>query len=97
MSEDLTFIGKHIFEFFMVLFLVALGIHYRNLNVLDDLTKVYAEISATNGGFTSSLYNDLVDALQNKRNSKWISLNICINTLKKLIPKRFYFVGIETI
>lgn len=63
MGEDLTFIGKYIFELFMVLFLVALGIHYRNINTLDDLTKVYAEISATTGGFTSSHYSDLVDDL----------------------------------
>lgn len=63
MGEDLTFIGKYVFELFMVLFLVSLGIHYSNANNLDDLTKVYAEISATTGGFTSSQYNDLVDDL----------------------------------
>lgn len=64
MGEDLTFIGKYIFELFMVFFLIAIGVHFRHLNKLDDLTKVYAELSATTGGFTTSQYNDLVEDLK---------------------------------
>lgn len=64
MSEDITFIFKHPFELFMVLFMVFVGIHYRNINNLDDITKVYAEITAVSGGFTSAQYNDLVEDLE---------------------------------
>lgn len=64
MNEDLVFIVKHPVEFIMILFLVFLGIHYYNKNQLDDLTKVYAEITATTGGFTTSQYNDFIEDLK---------------------------------
>ena len=64
MSEDLTFIFKHPFELFMILFLVFTGVHYRNINSLDDLTKAYAEITAVSGGFTTYQYNSLVEDLE---------------------------------
>lgn len=64
MNEDLVFIVKHPVEFFMILFLVFLGIHYYNKNQLEDLTKVYAEITATTGGFTTSQYNDFIEDLK---------------------------------
>lgn len=64
MSEDLTFIFKHPFELLMILIIVFLGIHYRNINNLDDLTKVYAEITAVSGGFTTAQYNDFINDLE---------------------------------
>lgn len=64
MSEDLTFIAKHPFELFMVLFLIFTAVHYRNLNNLDDVTKAYAEITAVSGGFTSYQYNCLIEDLE---------------------------------
>lgn len=64
MNEDLTFIVKHPFEFALILLLVFIGIHFRNLNNLDDVTKAYAEITAVSGGFTSYQYNSLIEDLE---------------------------------
>lgn len=64
MSEDLTFIFKNPFELFMILFLVLAGIHYKNINNLDDLTKAYAEITAVSGGFTTYQYNAFLNDLE---------------------------------
>lgn len=64
MSEDLTFIFKHPFELFMIIFLVLTGVHYKNINSLDDLTKAYAEITAVSGGFTTYQYNAFLSDLE---------------------------------
>lgn len=64
MNEDITFIAKHPFELALILLLVFVGIHYSNINNLDDVTKAYAEITAVSGGFTSYQYNSLIEDLE---------------------------------
>lgn len=64
MHEDIVFIFKHRIEIILFMFLLFIGIHFNNKNQLDDLTKVYAEITATTGGFTTYQYNDLIRDLK---------------------------------
>lgn len=64
-GEDLNFVYKMLFSFFMFCLIVATAIYFRNEYALENLLKNYSEITAITGGFTSSQYSDFEDDLKN--------------------------------
>lgn len=64
MGEDLSFIYKLPIMLIFIIFAISIGIHFSNRDELGELTKHYAEITATTGGFTSHQYKDFTDDLK---------------------------------
>ena len=62
MEDILISLKTSVFEIFMILILVAVGLYFTNQTPLNDITKAYLEIACTQGGFKSGD----IDALKNK-------------------------------
>lgn len=64
MEEDITFAFMTPIELIWILLIIWVGLHFCIKDNLGDLTKNYAEITATSGGFTKSQYNKFIDDLK---------------------------------
>ena len=64
MEDELTFTFTFIIEFVFIMLLIWAGLHFAIKDDLSEITKHYAEITATTGGFTTSQYDNFLDDLR---------------------------------
>lgn len=61
MDHTLHVIFKAIFGTIVGVAVITMGLHISNYSKLNEVTKKYAEVVATTGGFTNSQYEHMID------------------------------------
>lgn len=64
MSGNLKFLYSLFVEALLVVLLVTVGLHLFLKNNLSNITKHYAEVTATTGGFTKTQYDNMLEELR---------------------------------
>lgn len=64
MDDILSYVWGTIWKFGLLLVIIWMGMHFIINTDISEITKAYAEISATTGGFTKSLHDDLKEDLR---------------------------------